>query len=192
MDEREETEPTEVAVIAAPPSRGSALPAFVAVAGLVIASLGGPALVLAGVGRSTSAEAGPSATPDATSGATAVATRAAAGATTGATGRVRVVSATGRSRPIDSGAQHEITFSWILDGAREGDPVVVQVSAGNQSLGQQRGALDPSVFSFSSGTFTLMATLDCSTGGWYAEILTIRGQPVEGDSEATVAPVTCR
>lgn len=87
---------------------------------------------------------------------------------------------------------HQVTFVWILEGAREGDQAVVHFYAGTRSLGEQRGTLDRSVFSFSSGTFTVVTNLQCSTAGWSAEIVRIREMPIDGDSLATVPGVACR
>jgi hypothetical protein len=127
---------------------------------------------------------------------TAAPARTAAPATSAASlaqaGRVRVASTSARSRAIAGGKQYEVTFTWTFEGARENDQAVVQFYAGTRPLGQQRGTLDPAVFNFSTGTLTLTATLECSTGGWTAEILTIRGQPVEGDADATAPGVQCR
>jgi hypothetical protein len=185
-----ETAPADVAVTSVvPPSAGPPLAIFLGILLLLIASFGGSALVLAGAGR-VSDEPDPTATPTITSapGRTA---GAAATATGAAAGRVRVVNTSARSRPIASGAEHEVTFTWTLQGAREGDQVVVQFYSGTQSLGQQRGVLDPQVFNFSTGTLTLPVTMECSTGGWSAEILTVRGQPIEGESEAKASGVQC-
>lgn len=166
------------------------LAVFLGITVLVLASFGAAALALAGAGRVAFSEPEPTATPTVTSAPGRTAGAGTAAAAPG--GRVRVVSSSGRSRPVANGTQHEVTFSWVLEGAREGDAVVVQFQAGSRTLGQQRGVLDPSVFSFSTGTLSLTATLDCATAGWTADILTIRGQPVEGEGEATVPGVACR
>ena len=159
---------------------------FAAVVVLALASFVPAALVIAGVGRSPAAE------PGATSpSASSPRSSPTASARTSPGGAVRVVSGTGSSRPIAAGQQHEVTFQWHLEGAHEGDDISVQVYAGNRPLGQTRGSLDPTVFSFSTGVFRLTATLDCSTNGWSAEILTVRGQPIAGSSEAAVPGVTC-
>jgi len=171
-----------------PPRSGSSLPVFAAITALALASFAGAALVLGGAGRIASTTE-PTDEPGATS---APARTAGATAGTAAVGRVRVVSATGRSRPTDNtGRQHEVSFSWVLEGARENDEAVVQFYQGTQALGQQSGTLDPSVFSFTTGTLTLTADLECSTGGWSAEILTIRGAVVDGEAEARAPGVAC-
>lgn len=185
-----ETAPANVAVTGVvPPSAGPPLAIFLGLMLLLIASFGGSALVLAGAGR-VSDEPDPTATPTVTS-APGRAAGTAATATGAAAGRVRVLNASARSRPIASGAEHEVTFTWTLQGASEGDPVVLQFYSGTQSLGQRRGVLDPQVFTFSTGTLTLPVTMECSTVGWSAEILAVRGQPTEGDSEATAPGVQC-
>lgn len=183
-----------LAGVVLPPSSGAQpLALFAGILALLIVTFGGAALVLVGLGR-VSSEPEPTATLTSApfrTAAPASGDAAATGAAAAAAGRVRIVSASARSRPIANGAQHEVTFTWTLDGAREGDPVVLQFYAGTRALGQQRGALDPQVFNFSTGVLTLLATMDCSTGGWTAEILTIRGQPIEGDSDASAAGVQC-
>jgi len=171
---------------AARPAGPAAVAIFAGILALLLFSVGGSALVLT-AGRVAAVE---EETP--TEAPTSAPARAAAGATTAPTGRVRVIGTAGRSRPIAGGAEHEVTFSWTLEGAQENDPVVLQVHAGTRALGQQRGTLDPSVFSFSTGTLTVVTTLECSTAGWIGEILTIRDQPIEGDSEAVVAGPACR
>ena len=171
--------------------RASGLPqlaAFLGITTLLLISFGASVLVLAGVGRVATAVPEATAQPN----VTAPLARAAAATATVLAGRVRVVSTSARSRPTGTGAQHEVTFMWVLDGAREGDVAVIQFYRGTQPLGQQRGALDPSIFNFSTGMLTLAATLECSIPGWSAEILTVRGQPIEGDGEAKAQGVTCR
>lgn len=188
-----EPAPADVAVtdVVAPSAGPPPLTIFLGITLLLIASFGGSALVLAGAGRVSSGEPAPTATVTVTSAPARTAGAAATATAATAAGRARVVNTSARSRPIASGAQHEVTFTWTLQGAREGDPIVLQFYAGTQTLGQQRGALDPQVFNFSTGVLTLTATMDCSAGGWTAEILTVRGQPIEGDSDATAAGVTC-
>jgi hypothetical protein len=180
-------------VVTPPPGGPPPVAIFLGITLLLIASIGASALVLAGAGRVSSDEPEPAeATATLTSAPARTAGAAVTATTAGTTGRVRVVSATARSRPVATGAQHELTFAWTLEGAREGDAVVLQFYAGTRPLGQQRGTLAPSVFNFSTGVLTLTATMDCSTGGWTAELLTVRGQPIEGDSEASAPGVACR
>lgn len=170
-----------------PPGSVPAAAVFFLVAAATLLSFGGSWLVVSGAGRAVAPEAAPTlqvAAPLRT-GATATSAATAAG------DRVRVRSASARSRPLGTG-QHEVTFTWVLDGARENDAAVVQFYAGTRALGQQRGTLEPGVFNFSTGALTLTATLDCSAAGWTAELLTIRGQPVQGDAEAAAPGVRCQ
>ena len=171
-------------------AQGSPLAIFIGMMAVLLASFGGAGLVLVGAGRASTET--PEVTPTPTVAAAAARTAAPGGGTAPAGDRVRVVSASGRSRPMSSGTQHEVTFSWTLEGARANDPVVLQFYAGTRALGQQRGTLEPAVFNFSTGTFTLAVAIECSTAGWTAEILTVRGQPIEGNGEATVAGAECR
>jgi hypothetical protein len=171
----------------APPT-ASASTIFIAFAVLTAASFGASILLLIGAGRSTSAEPTPTRTPVVTQAPA----RTAAPQTTAAAGaRVRVMSATGRS-VAQQGGTHRVTFVWTLEGAREGDQAVVHFYAGTQSLGEQRGTLDRSVFAFATGTFTLAVELPCSSTGWSAEIIRVREMPIDGDSLATVPGVTCQ
>lgn len=142
-------------------------------------------LVFAGIGR-TPAESDATPTPAVTLVSTPV--DATAPAATGA--NVRVLNASGSSTPAEDG-RHVISFTWALQGANENDEVALLIYAGNDLLGEQRGALDPSVFSFSTGRFTVTAELPCSPGGWSAVITTIRGLPIEGDSEAEIPGPSC-
>lgn len=183
-----EEPPIVIAIPAAAAGGSQPLAIFAGIMVLALASFAASAFVLVGVGRVASVE--PEATPTAAA-VTSAPARTAGAAATAAAGRVRIVSSTARSRPIANGAQHEVTFSWTLEGAREGDPVVLQFYRGTQSLGQQRGALDPQVFNFSTGVLSLTVTMDCSTGGWSAEVLTVRGQPIEGDSDAKAPGTQC-
>lgn len=187
-----EPPPTELVVaeaVAQTTSGAPPLAIFLGMIAILLLSFGAAALVIGGAGRVASG--GSEATPTPLTPSPVRTPGAAAAATVDAS-RVRIVSTSGRSRAMTGGAQYEVTFSWTLDGAHENDPVVLQFYAGTRTLGQQRGTLDPAVFNFSTGTLTLTATMDCSTGGWTAEILTVRGQPIEGDSEATAAGVQCR
>ncbi|MBM4433853.1 MAG: hypothetical protein FJ028_01860 [Chloroflexi bacterium] len=165
-----------------------ALAIFFAVAAVTLLSFAGAWLVVSGAGRAVADADEPTAAPVA-----ARPGRTAAAATAATLGdRVRVRGASARSRPIDTGARHEVTFIWTLEGARENDPAVVQFYVGTRALGQQRGTLDPGVFNFSTGTLTLTTSLECSTSGWTAELLTVRGHPVVGDGEAAAPGVQCR
>jgi hypothetical protein len=103
---------------------------------------------------------------------------------------VRVAGASGTAERLDSGA-YRVTFSWRLEGAREGDTAVVRFLAGTRQLSESRGALDPSVFSASTGQLVLVTQQECSTAGWSAELTSLRGQPPVGDAVARIAGVNC-
>lgn len=188
-----EPPPTELVVaeaVAQTAAGASPVAIFLGIIAVLLLSFGGAALVLGGAGRVASG--GTEATPTPQTAAPVRTAGGAAAAATADASRVRVVSTNARSRAMSGGTQYEVTFVWTLEGARENDPVVLQFYAGTRALGQQRGTLDPAVFNFSTGTLTVTVAMDCSTGGWTAEILTVRGQPIAGDSEATAAGVQCR
>lgn len=168
------------------PAGPSAPAIFGTLFAVLLLSVGASALLLAGAGRMVVVEPTViSAIP------TEAAARATAATAIGApSDRVRVVSASGRSTSTGAGA-HRVTFTWSLEGARENDPAVIHFFVGNQFLGEQRGMLDQSVFSFSSGTLTLTTEQECSPSGWSAEIVTIRGAPIDGEGIATVPGVQC-
>jgi hypothetical protein len=167
----------------------SPLAIFVGLIAMLLVSFGGAALVLGGTGRTTTGPSEATASPVSTPAAARTPSVAAA---TLEASRIRVTRTGGQARAMAGGAKHEVTFTWTLEGARENDQAVIQFYAGTRSLGQQRGTLDPTVFNFSTGTLTLTVAMECSSGGWTAEILTIRGQPVDGDAEASVPGVQCR
>jgi hypothetical protein len=163
---------------------GSATPLTIGVfvAALVLASLtfAGSILLLT---RSTVVEAEPRPEP----AAIAAVARTAAPASVA----VRVTSATGAAERLDSGA-YRVTFLWMLEGARDADPVLVRFSAGSRQLSESRGALDPSVYSASTGRLTLVTSQDCSADGWSAELISVRGQTPAGDRVARASGVACR
>lgn len=176
-------------VVADPASQGPAGPpvlaTFLGLLMLVILSIGTSALLLAGAGRVISNEPAPTAAPP------LVAPGATAGPGAAASvERVRVISAGGGTTPTGAGA-HRVTFTWTLEGARENDPVEIHFYVGGRLAGRETGTLDPSVFSFSSGTLRLITEQECSTGGWHADLVTVRGVLVEGDGIAVVPGVTC-
>jgi hypothetical protein len=191
VESEEGTGPVAHAPVAAtttvsiPPAGPSAPAIFGALVAVLVLSVGASALLLAGAGRTVVAE------PTVISAVPTNAARATSAAGPEApSDRVRVVSASGRSTSTGAGS-HRVTFTWSLQGARESDQAVVHFFVGNQFLGEQRGTLDASVFSFSSGSLTLTTEQECSPSGWSAEIVTIRGAPVDGDSIATVPGVAC-
>lgn len=167
------------------PAGPPVLAMFIGLLTLVILSIGTSALLLAGAGRLTTNE--PAATPApplVTPGGT-VAARA-----TAAAERVRVVSTSGASTPAGAGS-HRVTFTWILDGARENDPIEIHFYVGGRLAGRETGTLSASVFSFASGTLRLVTEQQCSTGGWSADLVSVRRVLVEGDGIAVVPGVTC-
>ena len=173
-----------------PASRGPAkgppvLAMFLGLLTLVILSIGTSALLLAGVGRVTFVEPAATAAPPLVAPGGTVAPDVAASAE-----RVRVVSASGASSPAGAGA-HRVTFTWTLEGARENDPVEIHFYVGSQLAGRETGTLDASVFSFSSGILRLVTEQECSTGGWRADLVTVRGVLIDGDGIAVVPGVTC-
>lgn len=181
--------PDEKAPAVAPSAgaAGASAPAiFATLLTVMLVSIGASALVLAGVGRAPAAE--PAATLPVITAAPAATSRAAA--TEGAEGRVQVLSASGTAIPTGAGV-YRVTFTWSLRGARENDPALVHFFVGNEFVGEQRGMLDASVFSFSTGTLTFVTEQECSASGWSAEIVTVRGEPVEGEGIATVLGVSC-
>jgi hypothetical protein len=185
-----EPPPAQIVVTHAPAQSGAPpLAIFLGLVATLLMSFGGAALVLSGAGRVASEGSGATSTPAST---VAAARTPGAAATTVVGPRVRAISAHGRSRAMSGGTQYEVTFTWTLEGAHENDEALIQFYTGTRALGQQRGTLDPAVFNFSTGALTLTVVMECSTGGWSGELLTIRGQPVEGQAEASAAGVQCR
>ncbi len=104
---------------------------------------------------------------------------------------VRVTAASGTAERTDTGA-YRVIFVWTLDGAREGDSALLRFSVGGRVITEQRGTLDANVFSSSTGRFTLTTSQDCSTEGWSAELVSIRGLTPVGDATSRVAGAACR
>ena len=102
----------------------------------------------------------------------------------------RVAAAAGTSERLEAGT-FRVTFKWSLEGARVGDPLVLRFFVGNRILTEQRGALDASVFSPATGMLTLPTTQECSTEGWSAELVTLRGASAVGETTSRVPGVTC-
>lgn len=179
-----------VPAVAGTTSRGPAegppvLAMFLGLLTLVILSVGTSALLLAGAGRVASNEPTATAAPPLVAPGGTVAPGATASAE-----RVRVVSASGGSTPAGGGA-HRVTFTWTLDGARENDPVEIHFYVGGQLAGRETGTLSAAVFSFSSGILRLVTEQQCSTAGWSADLVKVRGVLIEGDGIAVVPGVTC-
>lgn len=177
--------PADQGTTAAPAAgRTAGQPAIVFVLALLLVSLSfGSAILLitrSAVDTDSSAESA-AATPAATS-APRIATAAPA--------PIRVLSTSGTAEPL-AGGTYRVTFVWVLEGAREGDTALLRFSMGSRVLSEQRGALDDTVFASSTGRLTLSTMQPCSTDGWAAELVTLRGQPLAGDATARVAGVRC-
>ncbi len=178
------------AVVSDPAVLGSAqappaLAIFGGLLALVLVSIGTSALLLAGTGRVTFIEPAPTAARPLVAPGTTAAPEAATSSE-----RVRVASTRSESTTTGAGA-HRVTFTWTLEGARENDPVEVHFYVGGQLAGRETGTLDASVFSFASGILTLATEQDCSTSGWSADLVSVRGMLVDGDGIAVVPGVAC-
>ena len=103
---------------------------------------------------------------------------------------VRVLTATGGAEVAGNG--YRVTFAWALEGASVGDPAVVRLFAGGRLVTEQRGVLDASVFSASTGRLTLVTAAECSADGWSAELVSIRNQAIVGEGSIKVPGVVCR
>ena len=110
---------------------------------------------------------------------------------TAAPATVRVAAGPGLAERLDSGG-YRITFSWTLEGAREGDTALLRFSIGSRVVSEQRGALDANVFSASTGRFTVTTAQECTADGWTAEIVSIRNLTPVGEPTSRAAGVTCR
>jgi len=111
--------------------------------------------------------------------------------TTAAPATVRVTAGPGLAERMDNGG-YRVSFTWTLDGAREGDSALLRFSMGSRVVSEQRGALDPNVFTASTGKFTVTTAQECSADGWTAEIVSIRNLTPVGEATSRVAGVTCR
>lgn len=112
-------------------------------------------------------------------------------AATAAPATVRVTAGPGLAERLDSGG-YRVSFTWTLEGAREGDSALLRFSVGSRVVSEQRGTLDPNVFSASTGRFTVTTAQECSADGWTAEIVTIRSLVPVGEATSRAAGVTCR
>jgi hypothetical protein len=118
-------------------------------------------------------------------------TPAATRSATPAPGPVRIAGVAGSAERVETGT-YRVTFIWTLEGARNGDSVLLRFLAGTRVLTEQRGVLDATVFSSSTGQFTLTTSQECSVDGWSAQALSIRGLTPVGDAVSRVAGTTCR
>jgi hypothetical protein len=110
---------------------------------------------------------------------------------TAAPATIRVTAGPGLAERLDSGG-YRVTFAWTLEGAREGDSALLRFSIGSRVVSEQRGALDPNVFSAATGRFTVATAQECTADGWTAEIVSIRNLTPVGEATSRAAGVTCR
>jgi hypothetical protein len=110
---------------------------------------------------------------------------------TAAPATVRVTAGPGIAERMDNGG-YRVSFTWTLEGAREGDSALLRFSMGSRLVSEQRGALDANVFTTSTGKFTVTTAQECSADGWTAEIVSIRNLTPVGEATSRVAGVTCR
>jgi hypothetical protein len=103
---------------------------------------------------------------------------------------VRVLSATGSAEALGSGL-YQITFTWMLEGARAGDAATIRFFMGSTQMAEERGNLDSTVFEASTGQLRLTTSQDCSAQGWSAEIVLLRNQVPQGERTARAAGVSC-
>jgi hypothetical protein len=112
-------------------------------------------------------------------------------ASTAAPSPVRISGAAGTAERLETGA-YRVTFTWTLDGGREGDGLLLRFTLGSRVLTEQRATLDATVFTSSTGRLTLATSQECSADGWTAEVVSVRGVTPAGDAVSRVAGVTCR
>jgi len=104
---------------------------------------------------------------------------------------IRVTAGPALAERMDTGG-YRVTFTWTLEGAREGDSALLRFGIGSRVVSEQRGALDANVFSASTGRFTVTTAQECTADGWSAEIVTIRNLTPVGDATSRAPGVTCR
>ena len=110
---------------------------------------------------------------------------------TAAPATIRATAGPGLAERLDSGG-YRVTFTWTLEGAREGDLALLRFSIGSRVVSEQRGALDANVFSAATGRFTVTTAQECTADGWTAEIVSIRNLTPVGEATSRAAGVTCR
>jgi hypothetical protein len=110
---------------------------------------------------------------------------------TAAPATIRVTAGPGLAERLASGG-YQVTFTWTLEGAREGDSALLRFGIGSRVVSEQRGALDANVFVASTGRFTVTTAQECTADGWSAEIVSIRNLTPVGEPTSRVAGVTCR
>ena len=107
-----------------------------------------------------------------------------------AAGTVRVLSAAGTAEALGSGL-YQVTFTWVLEGARTGDAATIRFYMGSTQMAEERGNLDSSIFEASTGQLRLTTSQDCSAQGWSAELVLLRNQTPQGERMARAAGVSC-
>lgn len=112
-------------------------------------------------------------------------------AATAAPATIRVTAGPALAERIDTGG-YRVTFTWTLEGAREGDSALLRFGIGSRVVAEQRGALDANVFVASTGRFTVTTAQECTADGWSAEIVSIRNLTPVGEPTSRAAGVTCR
>lgn len=183
-EEEEQAEPAEPRTdVVAAPSRARPTPwatplgIFVGVLVLGLLTFGSSVALLTRVA--------PLGSPDEETG-TLAPTRTATPAAT----PIRITAAAATAERLDTGA-YRVTFSWTLDGARQGDTALLRFSMGSRVISEQRGALDANLFASSSGKFTVTTSQECSTDGWSAEVVSIRGLTPVGEPISRAPGVSC-
>jgi hypothetical protein len=110
---------------------------------------------------------------------------------TAAPATIRVTAGPALAERIDTGG-YRVTFTWTLEGAREGDSALLRFGVGSRVVSEQRGALDANVFAAATGRFTVTTAQECTADGWSAEIVSIRNVTPVGEATSRAAGVTCR
>ena len=110
---------------------------------------------------------------------------------TAAPATIRVTAGPALAERLDTGG-YRVTFTWTLEGAREGDSALLRFGIGSRVVSEQRGALDANVFVASTGRFTVTTAQECTADGWSAEIVSIRNLTPVGEATSRAAGVTCR
>jgi hypothetical protein len=103
---------------------------------------------------------------------------------------VRVTAGAATAERLNTG-EYRVTFMWTLEGAREGDTALLRFSTGSRVISEQRGALDATLFSSSTGRFTVPTSQVCSADGWSAELISIRGVAPVGEPTSRAPGVAC-
>ena len=112
-------------------------------------------------------------------------------AATAAPATVKVTAGAATAERLDTGG-YRVTFTWTLEGAREGDSALLRFSIGSRVVSEQRGALDAAVFTSSTGKFTVTTAQECTADGWTAELVSVRNLTPVGEPTSRAPGVTCR